>query len=231
MKRIFVVLTCWRFILHWMYYKFSVNKSVIEDDLIRNIIQFLHKDKTSFLNFCELMTFYVMVRNIFYARVAYHHHFYAKFLSLLARPLPLLDISSTAEIGGGLIVQHGYATIIAPRKIGKDCWINQGVTIGYTNDNDCPTLGDNVTVYAGAKILGNITIHDNVRIGAGSVVVEDVPEYSTVIGVPGRIVHQKFRNSDGVLMHNRIPDPIKCEINRLKYEVQELKEKIDSENN
>ena len=66
--------------------------------------------------------------------------------------------------------------------------------------------------------------------GAGGL-LKMSPEYSTIIGVPGRIVHQKFRNSDGVLMHNRIPDPIKCEINRLKYEVQELKEKIDSENN
>ena len=188
MKRIFVVLTCWRFILHWMYYKFSVNKSVIEDDLIRNIIQFLHKDKTSFLNFCELMTFYVMVRNIFYARVAYHHHFYAKFLSLLDRPLPLLDISSTAEIGGGLIVQHGYATIIAPRKIGKDCWINQGVTIGYTNDNDCPTLGDNVTVYAGAKILGDIRVGNNVIVAANAVVVKDVEDNCVVGGVPATVI-------------------------------------------
>lgn len=188
MKRIFVVLTCWRFILHWMYYKFSVNKSVIEDDLIRNIIQFLHKDKTSFLNFCELMTFYVMVRNIFYARVAYHHHFYAKFLSLLARPLPLLDISSTAEIGGGLIVQHGYATIIAPRKIGKDCWINQGVTIGYTNDNDCPTLGDNVTVYAGAKILGDVRVGNNVIVAANAVVVKNVEDNCIVGGIPAKVI-------------------------------------------
>ena len=62
-----------------------------------------------------------MVRNIFYARVAFNHHYYAKFISIFARPLPLLDISSTAEIGGGLIVQHGYATIIAPKKIGKNC--------------------------------------------------------------------------------------------------------------
>ncbi len=188
MKRIFVVLTCWRFILHWIYYKFSVNKSVIEDDLMRNIIQFLHKDKTSFLNFCELMTFYVMVRNIFYARVAYHHHFYAKFLSLLVRPLPLLDISSTAEIGGGLIVQHGYATIIAPRKIGKDCWINQGVTIGYTNDNDCPTLGDNVTVYAGAKILGDVRVGNNVIVAANAVVVKDVEDNCIVGGIPAKVI-------------------------------------------
>ena len=80
---------------------------------------------------------------------------------------------------------------------------------------------------AGAKILGNITIGDNVRIGAGAVVIEDVPDDCTVVGNPGRIVKQQFVNHEGVLMHNRIPDPIKCELNRLKYEVQELRDKIN----
>ena len=64
------------------------------------------------------------------------------------------------------------------------------------------------------------------RVGAGSVVVEDVPEYSTVVGIPGRVVHQKIKDENGVLMHNRIPDPVKCELNRLKYEVQDLKEAL-----
>ena len=75
--------------------------------------------------------------------------------------------------------------------------------------------------------MGNITIGDNTRVGAGSVVVEDVPEHCTVVGVPGRIVQQKFVNSEGVLMHNRIPDPVKCELNRLKYEVQDLKKRLE----
>ena len=188
MKRLFVLLTCWRFVLHWMYYKSADNGEVIKEDLLRNIKQFLHKENLSFLNFCELLTFYVMVRNIFYARVAYRHHYYAKVLSVFARPLPLLDISSTAEIGGGLIVQHGYGTIIAPRKIGKNCWVNQGVTIGYTNDNDCPTLGDNVTVYAGAKILGAIRVGNNVIVAANAVVVKDVEDNCVVGGVPATVI-------------------------------------------
>lgn len=188
MKRIFVILTCWRFILHWIYYKSADNGEVIKEDLLRNIKQFLHKENLSFLNFCELLTFYVMVRNIFYARVAYRHHSYAKFLSLFARPLSLLDISSTADVGGGLVVQHGYGTIIAPRKIGKNCWVNQGVTIGYTNDDDCPTLGDNVTVYAGAKILGNVHIGNNVVVAANAVVVKDVEDNCVVGGVPAKVI-------------------------------------------
>lgn len=188
MKRLFVFMTCWRFVLHWLYYMLTSNKKVIKEDLQRNLIQFLHKNEVNFLNFCELMTFYVMTRNIFYARVAFHHRYYAKFLGMFASPLPLLDISSTAEIGGGLIVQHGYGTIIAPRKIGKNCWVNQGVTIGYTNDNDCPTLGDNITVYAGAKILGNVRVGNNVIVAANAVVVKNVEDNCIVGGVPAKVI-------------------------------------------
>ena len=188
MKRLFVALACWRFAFHWLYYKTAFNRVAMEEDFRRNIRQFLHKDQLNFFTFCELLTFYVMVRNIFYARVAYRRHYYAKVLSVFARPLPLLDISSTAEIGGGLIVQHGYATIIAPRKIGKNCWVNQGVTIGYTNDNDCPTLGDNVTVYAGAKILGDVHVGNNVVVAANAVVVKDVEDNCIVGGVPAKVI-------------------------------------------
>ena len=194
MKRLFVALACWRFAFHWLYYKTAFNRVAMEEDFRRNIRQFLHKDQLNFFTFCELLTFYVMVRNIFYARVAYRHHYYAKVLSVFARPLPLLDISSTAEIGGGLIVQHGYATIIAPRKIGKNCWVNQGVTIGYTNDNDCPTLGDNVTVYAGAKILGDVHVGNNVVVAANAVVVKDVEDNCVVGGVPAKVI----KRLDGV---------------------------------
>ena len=115
--------------------------------------------------------------------------------------------------------------------IGDDVLIYQQVTLGGTGKEHGkrhPTIGNNVIIGAGAKILGNITVGDNVRVGAGSVIVDDVPENCTVVGIPGRIVHQHFISPDGILMHNRIPDPIKCELNRLKYEIQDLKEKINS---
>lgn len=85
-------------------------------------------------------------------------------------------------LGGG--IQHGYGTIIAPRSIGKNCWVNQGVTIGYTNATDCPTIGNNVTIYCGAKVLGNITVGDNSVIAANAVVVKDVPPNVVVGGGP-----------------------------------------------
>lgn len=194
MKKLYTIFTSWRFWLHWLYYKKASNKLVFDADLNRNLNQFVRRiplnlyQKPSFLEFCFLMTFYAMFRNIFYARVGNRHHFYAKFLSIFAHPQPLLDISETADIGGGLIVQHGYATIIAPRKIGKNCWVNQGVTIGYTNDSDCPTLGDNVTIYCGAKILGDVNVGDNVIVAANAVVVKDVEHNSIVGGVPAKVI-------------------------------------------
>lgn len=96
----------------------------------------------------------------------------------------------TKDIGPGLFIQHGFATIISARKIGRNCWINQQVTIGYLNDTDCPTLCDNVAVHAGAKVIGDVTVGDNSIVGANAVVVKDVPENCTVVGVPAYIVRK-----------------------------------------
>jgi serine O-acetyltransferase len=112
-----------------------------------------------------------------------------RLFALIYRPLSTLVIF-TRCIGPGLFIQHGIATIIAARRIGKGCWINQQVTIGYTNSEDCPTLGDRVVVGCGAKVLGNITVGDDVKIGANAVVLKDVPPRCTVVGVPARIVRQ-----------------------------------------
>lgn len=97
----------------------------------------------------------------------------------------------TAEIGPGLYIQHGIATIVAARRIGANAWINQQVTIGYTNATDTPELGDNVTVGCGAKILGKVHVGDGAVIGANAVVVKNVPPRCTVVGVPARIVRRE----------------------------------------
>lgn len=88
------------------------------------------------------------------------------------------------------MLQHAFSTIITARTIGDNCHIYQQVTIGWT-DKGCPTLGDNVTVCCGAKVLGNITIGDDVIIGANAVVVKDVPSHSIVVGIPGRIIKKR----------------------------------------
>ena len=96
----------------------------------------------------------------------------------------------TKDIGPGLFIQHGFATIISAEKIGRNCWINQQVTIGYLNDTDTPTLGNNVVIHAGAKVLGRLRIGDNCTVGANAVVVKDIPENCTVVGVPAYIVRR-----------------------------------------
>lgn len=193
MKSLLIIFSCWRFFPHWVYFKVAYNRQVINDDIRRNLKLFRNTEKISFLNFCDILCFHKEVRNVFYARVAKHHKIFSKALSLLAKPQLMLDISSTAEIDGGLIIQHGYCTIVDPKKMGKNCWINQGVTIGYTNDTDCPTIGDNVTIYAGAKVLGNVHIGNNVIVAANAVVVNDIPDNAIVGGVPAKII--KYRDN------------------------------------
>ena len=90
----------------------------------------------------------------------------------------------------GLFIQHGFATIIAAKSIGANCWINQQVTIGYSNNSDAPTIGNGVSISAGAKVLGDVTIGDYSKIGANAVVVKNVPANCTVVGVPAYIVKQ-----------------------------------------
>ena len=115
--------------------------------------------------------------------------FFSNVFSFLYPP-PAGLIIYTRDIGEGLFIQHGVATIIAASKIGKNAWINQQVTIGYTNNTDSPTIGNNVTIGAGAKVLGNITIGNNSVIGANAVVVKNVPDNCVVVGVPARIVRR-----------------------------------------
>jgi serine O-acetyltransferase len=96
-----------------------------------------------------------------------------------------------SDIGPGLFIQHGFATVVAARAVGANCWINQQVTIGFTSADDRPVLGDDVFVYAGAKVLGDITVGDGARVGANAVVLADVPPGATAVGVPARMLPSK----------------------------------------
>jgi len=153
-----------------------------------------------------------------------------RIISYLTRIITGIEIHPGARIGRRFFIDHGEGVVIgATTIVGDDVLIYQQVTLGGTGKEQGkrhPTLGNNVIVGAGAKVLGNITIGDYVRIGAGSVVIEDVPEYSTVVGIPGRVVHRAVVDKQGNLMHNRIPDPVR-EINKLKAEVEILKEKFN----
>ena len=160
--------------------------------------------------------------------------FLPRLISHLTRIFTGIEIHPGATIGRRFFIDHGMGVVIGETTIiGDDVLIYQGVTLGGTGKDTGkrhPTIGNFVTIGAGAKVLGNITIGENSRIGAGSVVVDNVPEHSTVVGIPGRIVKQQFFK-EGQLMHNRIPDPVTCQLRRLTYEVKEIKEHLQLETN
>ena len=159
--------------------------------------------------------------------------FIPRLISQIARFFTGIEIHPGAQIGKRFFIDHGMGVVIGETTIiGDDVLIYQGVTLGGTGKEKGkrhPTIGNFVTIGAGAKVLGNITIGDYSLIGAGSVVIDDVDEHCTVVGIPGKIVKQK-KFIDGQLQHNRIPDPITCELNRLKYEILDLKEKLENKN-
>ena len=135
--------------------------------------------------FVQLMARYPEFRNLFYYRAGWKSHFLRPF----CKPMSTLFIRARA-IGPGLFIQHGVATLINGQSIGENCWINQQVTIGYSNTTDRPVIGNNVTINAGAKVIGGVTIGDNSIVGANAVVVKNVPRNVTVVGVPAYIVRR-----------------------------------------
>ena len=133
----------------------------------------------------------------------------ARIVSQFSRLLTGIEIHPGAKIGRRFFIDHGMGVVIGETaEIGDDVLLYQGVTLGGTGKEHGkrhPTLGDGVVVGTGAKILGNIMIGDHVKIGAGSVVIRSVPAHSTVVGVPGRVVHDEYPWDP--LAHGVLPDP------------------------
>ena len=151
------------------------------------------------------------------------HYFLARWISQRAARKTGIEIHPGATIGRGLFIDHGSGVIIGETTvIGDNVTLYQGVTLGGTGKeqgNRHPTLEDNVMVSAGAKILGSFTIGENSKIGAGSVVLEEVPPNCTVVGVPGRIVRmgdKKVPRTDMDQIH--LPDPVLDDIRKLQQE-------------
>jgi serine O-acetyltransferase len=155
--------------------------------------------------------------------------FLARLLSQVARLITGIEIHPGAQIGQRFFVDHGMGVVIGETTIiGDDVTLYQGVTLGGTGKETGkrhPTLGNNVVVGAGARILGNITIGENSRVGAGSVVLRDVPDNSTVVGVPGHIV---FRQGKRVVITDpkQINDPLSEALAAVANEVKDLKQQV-----
>jgi serine O-acetyltransferase len=158
----------------------------------------------------------------------------ARWLSQLARWLTGIEIHPGATIGSGLFIDHGMGVVIGETaEVGRDVTLYHGVTLGGTSLNKGkrhPTLGDRVTVGAGAKVLGNILIGSDSRIGANAVVVKSVPENSVVVGVPGQIVKrsQPHKASDAPdLNHSSLPDIIGVTLKELMQRVEDLEGQVE----
>lgn len=149
------------------------------------------------------------------------HYFWARWISQRAVRKTGIEIHPGAEIGEGFFIDHGHGVIIGETTIiGKNVTLYQGVTLGGTGKEQGkrhPTVGDNVMISAGAKILGSFTIGENSKIGAGSVVLEEVPPNSTVVGVPGRVVRREHKHLPREDMDQvNLPDPVQKDIHGLQ---------------
>nr|WP_296960205.1 serine O-acetyltransferase EpsC [uncultured Mediterraneibacter sp.] len=160
------------------------------------------------------------------------HYFWARWISQRAARKTGIEIHPGATIGKGLFIDHGSGVIIGETTIiGDNVTLYQGVTLGGTGKEQGkrhPTLRDNVMVSAGAKVIGSFTIGENSKIGAGSVVLEEVPPNCTVVGVPGRIVrmdNKKVPRSDMDQVH--LPDPVLNDIRELQQENIKLHKKLE----
>jgi serine O-acetyltransferase len=160
--------------------------------------------------------------------------FVPRAMSQFARFLTGIEIHPGATIGSGLFIDHGMGVVIGETsEIGDNVTLFQGVTLGGTGKQRGkrhPTIGSHVVVGAGAKVLGPITIGDFVKIGANSVVLQDVPDHSTVVGIPGRIVRIKDERvaEDALMDHIHIPDPIADRFIELQVQIDMLKKEMDN---
>lgn len=207
---------------------------------IKRDIALIRESDPAARNAVEILLTYPTLRAIRSYRLA--HWFYvrkyytiARIISQRARNKTGIEIHPGATIGKGLFIDHGMGVVIGETAIiGDNCLLYQGVTLGGTGKDKGkrhPTLGNNVLVGAGAKVLGPFTVGNNVKIAANAVVLNAIPDDCTAVGVPARIVRRK---GEKVHQHKvthdidqiHIPDPVSLELCRLQAEVNSLKKEI-----
>lgn len=207
------------------------------DSIRRDIRVVLERDPAA-RSTLEVLVCYPGVHALAFHRLA--HWFWqarwstlARFTSHLGRFLTGIEIHPAARLGRGLFIDHGMGVVIGETaEVGENVTLLQGVTLGGTSlkrEKRHPTLGDNVVVGAGAAILGAITIGENSRIGAGSVVVRDVPANAVVVGVPGKVTYKDGqRVSAGIdLNQTDLPDPVAKAIEHLLDRIQVLEGEVE----
>ena len=156
----------------------------------------------------------------------------ARFISQLARFMTGVEIHPGATIGDGLFIDHGSGVVIGETTIiGNNCTLYQGVTLGGTGKDvgkRHPTLGNNVMVGAGAKVLGPLKVGNNSKIAANAVVLHEVPENCTAVGIPAKVVRRDgVKVANEQLDHIHIPDPVAQEFARMERTIKELRTEIE----
>jgi serine O-acetyltransferase len=186
-------------------------------------------------SFLEVLVLYQGLHALVNHRVAHFFYrlrlfFIARIISQIGRAMTGIEIHPGANIGKGIFIDHGMGVVVGETaSIGDNVLLYQGVTLGGTGvekGKRHPTIGNNVVIGAGAKVLGNITIGDNSYIGANAVVIKDVPANATVVGIPGKITKQDGKKIDTSLDHIHILDPIMQNIQELENRLEKL-EKTD----
>jgi serine O-acetyltransferase len=182
-------------------------------------------------SFLEILLLYQGLHALVAYRVAHFFYsgklfFFARLVSQSARFMTGIEIHPGARIGRRFFIDHGMGVVIGETAVvGDDVLIYQGVTLGGTglkNEKRHPTIGNNVVIGSGAKVLGNITVGDNSYIGSNAVVIKDVPANSTVVGVPGRITKQDGKKIEISLDHIHVLDPIMQTIDELENRIKKL---------
>ncbi len=184
-------------------------------------------------SYFEIIFLYSGFHALLYYRVAHFFHkihlfFIARLISQLGKFFTGVEIHPAAKIGRGLFIDHGTGIVIGETaEIGDNCTLYQGVTLGGTGKDTGkrhPTLANNVLVGAGAKVLGPFRVGNNVKIAAGAVVLTEIPDDCTAVGVPARIVKRDGVREEMDQIH--VPDPISQQFCRMQCEIEELKKQI-----
>lgn len=191
----------------------------------------------------EVFFLYSGFHAVLYYRVAnffYRHHmkFIARWVSQTGRFFTGVEIHPGATIGRGLMIDHGMGVVIGETAIvGDNCTIYQGVTLGGTGKDTGkrhPTIGNNVMIGSGAKVLGPFTVGDNAKIAAGAVVLDAVPEGATAVGVPARMIYTGKPKTDAPkndLDQIHIPDPVSQELCKMYMRIEALEKQLAEKNN
>ena len=208
---------------------------------IREEIRVVKERDPAARNTLEIILLYSGFHAVLFHRLAHWFHkkrlfFIARAVSQISRFITGVEIHPGAKIGRGLFIDHGMGVVIGETtEIGDNCIIYQAATLGGTGKEKGkrhPTIGNNVLIGTGAKVLGPFKIGDNSKIAANAVVLSEVPPNSTVVGVPGRIVTKDNKRVDRAnifdLDHTHLPDPISMEFCKLVAKIEHLQQELES---